>query len=508
MVPPLHADVVARWQDAIGAAHVILDDPARVRAATTTFATDAVVLAILRPADRAQVQICVRIAHEHHVPLHVISGGRNWGYGSRAPARAAAILDLGRLDRIVDFDERLAYVTVEPGVTFGQLASFLRECRARVFASVTGGPAAGSVVANALERGDGSGPRGDRFAHVCGLEVVLPTGECVHTGFARFAGNSSAPISRWGVGASLDGLFSQSGLGIVTRMTVWLTPYPAHFQLAAFTIDDELQLPAIVDALRCLRLSGVATTTVPLWNDIKALALVTRYPWEEAGGVTPLPPQLRATLRQTANLGRWNGTVSLYGASRAHGAALRDVVADALAPTARIEFHEGPEDPLSVEPDVCGPGLGVPHDRNVASMYWRKRCAVGDDPDLDRCGFLWLSHSMPFLGGAASDVSRHVEAELTAAGFEPSLALLGVTERALSLVVSLAYDRDVAGEDERARACHDRLFGQLVDRGYPPFRGGIQSHSLVPAGDVATARFVESLRTTIDPHDVLSLRRS
>lgn len=496
-----------RWRALLGDEHVWTDPVRLAAAATATFATDTRVLAVLRPADRAQVQACVKVAHELRVPLHPISGGRSWGLGSRVPPRDAAILDLGRLDRIVDFDERLAYVTVEPGVTFRQLARFLRACRARVFASVTGGPPEGSVVANALERGDGAGPLGDRFAHVCGLEVVLATGEPVQTGFARLPGTTVAPLARWGTGPALDGLFSQSGWGVVTRMTLWLAPYPAAFQLAAFALDDRARLAALVDALRALRLAGIATAPVPLWNDVKALTTVARYPWDAAGGQTPLSPALREELCARHGIARWTGSISLYGQSDAHAAALRELVEDRLGAVGgvRVEVRAGPEEPLDADEAECGPALGVPHEHNLASAYWRKRgpLPAALDPDRDRCGLLWLVHAAPFDGAHAQDLEELLEAELAAGGFEPSLALLGVTERALQVIAATAYDRDIAGEDARARTCHDRVFRMLCERGYPPLRTGLAGHGLVPRGDEATARLTEALHAVLDPHGIL-----
>lgn len=488
MEMPGFREAIAAWREEIGDAHVIVDDAARARAATTTFATTAGVHAILLPADRAQVQACMRIAHRHGIPVRPTSGGRNLGYGSRAPARDAVLLDLARLDRIADFDERLAYVTVDAGVTFRQLATFLRDARARVFASVTGGPAEGSVVANALERGDGSGPLGDRIAHACAMEVVLATGECIHTGFARFPGAHVAPLASGGLGPALDGLFVQSDLGVVTRMTVWLAPYPAHFTLAGVTVEDDDDLPAVVEALRDLRLAGVTPATTPLWNDVKALSLVTRYPWDE--------PFDRVALRRRHGLGAWNGAIALHATSAAHGAALCDVVREKLGACARLAFREGPADPLDADPDLCGPHLGVPHDRNLASVYWRKRGPVGVDPDADRCGFLWLGHAIPFAGDHARTFAEVVEHGIAAAGFEPGIALLGVTARALSAVGSIAWDRDIEGDDARARGAHDRLVADLVARGYPPFRPGLQT----PAFPDPT---IERLRGVLDPRGIL-----
>ena len=482
------SESITRWRALIGDAHVEAEVPA-----VATFPTTARILGRLRPANTAEVQACVRVAHELRVPLHPVSRGKNWGYGSAVPPRDAYVLDLSRLGRIVDFDERLAYVTVEPGVTFGQLSQYLRGVRARVFASVTGGTAGGSVIANALERGDGAGPLGDRFGHLCGLEVVLADGSLVQTGYARFPRAAVAPLARWGVGPALDGLFSQSALGIVTRATIWLAPYPRAFTMASWTADD---LPGVVTALRELKLHGVTHATVPIWNDIKALSLVMQCP------DPPLTAERRATLRTGAGFGHWNGTVSLYGASRAHADALRDCVREALDPVARVKFRDGPDDPLAASEDDCGPSLGVAHDRTAASTYWRKRTPPPDDldPDRDRCGFIWLSHAAPFDGTHARRVVDLSEAALTDAGFEPNIALLGVTERALSCVIAIAYDRDIGGDDARALACHDALSAQLVAAGYPPFRTGVQTPR--PAGEPRYDTLVDDIARVLDPHGV------
>ena len=64
----------------------------------------------------------MRIANRWKVAVYPISSGRNWGYGSRVPAAdGCVLLDLGRMNQIVDFNEELGYVTVEPGVTQAQL---------------------------------------------------------------------------------------------------------------------------------------------------------------------------------------------------------------------------------------------------------------------------------------------------------------------------------------------------------------------------------------------------
>src|SRR5689334_18010189 len=71
-----------------------------------TYPTGHRIPAIVRPANRAEVQECLRIANRRRCAVYPISSGRNWGYGSRMPSSdGCVLLDLGRMNRIVDFNE-------------------------------------------------------------------------------------------------------------------------------------------------------------------------------------------------------------------------------------------------------------------------------------------------------------------------------------------------------------------------------------------------------------------
>ncbi|RYZ37563.1 MAG: FAD-binding oxidoreductase [Myxococcaceae bacterium] len=290
---------LAAWREALGEAHVLLEPEALEAAQTATFATTQRIPAILRPADTAQIQACLRIAQAHGVPVYPVSAGRNWGYGSRVPpGDGSVLLDLGRMNRIVEHDEQLAYLTVEPGVTFRQAHAWLREKDSSTFITTIGGSPDASLVGNALERGDGRGPHADIFQHVCALEVVLPTGEVVHTGHARFPGAHAAPVFRWGLGPVLDGLFSQSSLGVVTRMTFWLArkqPYLREFFCA---VNDDAHLWSAVDRLQALALDGTLKGSFFFWNDLKAFSVTQQYPYASVGRRHPGAPARRGPGRR------------------------------------------------------------------------------------------------------------------------------------------------------------------------------------------------------------------
>jgi 4-cresol dehydrogenase (hydroxylating) len=514
------------WEALLGAAHVIGDSAALSAASTATFATTSKVQAIIRPGTRAEVQDCVRIANRHRVPVYPISTGMNWGYGSRVPVQDGVLLDLGRLNRILEFDEDLAYVTIEPGVTQRQLYGFLQERQSGLWMDATGASPDCSIIGNTMERGFGHTPMGDHCGNACAFEVVLPNGDCVETGFARFGGVKAGALGRWGVGPSLDGLFSQSNLGIVTRMSVWLMPAPESFQAFFFMCRNENGLGAILDALRPLRLNGTLRSIMHIGNDYKVLTGTGQFPWDDVpAGQSVIDRASMEQLRKKLTIGVWNGSGGLYG-TRAQVRESRVQVKRALSGKVdRLQFVDDRligimrrfakpfqlvtgwdiSRTLKVLEPVYGLMRGVPTDAPMASAYWRKKTAVPAqmDPDRDRCGLLWCSPVFPNTGAHGTEVTALATRILLEHGFEPQMSISLATERSAICVITISYDRDAAGEDERAQACYDALVAALVARGYPPYRLPVSAMALVDdpggSGDV-----LRTLKTALDPHHILA----
>ncbi len=519
------ASALCDWEAALGSAHV-LSDPAVLRGASTaTFRTAPVVQAILRPGTREDVQQCVRIANRFRIPIYPISSGKNWGYGSRVPVQDGVLIDLGRLNRILDFDEELAYVTIEPGVTQRQLYEFLNQRKSRLWMDATGASPECSIIGNTMERGFGHTPMGDHCGNACAFEVVLPTGECIDTGFGRFPGAKAGALGRWGVGPSLDGVFSQSNFGIVTRMSVWLMPAPESFQAFFFQCNDEQGLGPIIDALRPLRLNGTLRSVMHIGNDYKVLAATSQYPWEQTGGRTPLDPSAMVELRRKLTIGSWTGSGGLYG-TQAQVREARSQLRKALAGKVdRLRFVDDRllglmarfTKPFSVLTGwdvnrtvkaiapVYGLLKGVPTESPLASAYWRKRTGVPAqmDPDRDGCGLLWCSPVVPNTGAHATEVTQLARDVLLKHGFEPQISISMATERSLFCVTTISYDRDVAGEDDRAAECYRALIEELLARGYPPYRLNVSSmHYSGPEN--AYAGVLREMKAAFDPNHILA----
>lgn len=213
--------------------------------------------AAVAPDSVEGVQGVLKVANDYRIPLWIISSGKNYGYGGPdARVNGSVILDLKRMNRILEINEDHAYALVEPGVSHYDL---WREIRRRGMKLWTDGPspAYSSVIANTIERGAGYGLLGERINAQCGMEVVLPTGEVVRTGMGAMAKARTWQQYKYGFGPWVDGLFTQSSLGVVTKMGIWLIPEPPAFRSAEVYVSRHEDVIPLIDTIHPLRISNV-----------------------------------------------------------------------------------------------------------------------------------------------------------------------------------------------------------------------------------------------------------
>jgi 4-cresol dehydrogenase (hydroxylating) len=325
----------------------------------------------------------------------------------------------------------------------------------------------------------------------------LPTGHCIRTGFGRFAAASATHAYRWGVGPALDGLFTQSNLGIVTQMTVWLMPQARFFQAFQFTVPTTDRLGPVVDALQSLMMHGVLQdNSLILSNSYKVLMRNRRYPWKMTGGRTPFSIKARTGAEP------WYANGQVYSPSRDRGLADRALIEQALGPhvTQLAFFDQDTHDLLNTAE------IGVPNDSNLKALYWRKRKEAPPDidPHGDLCGVLYLLPVLPLDGDLIVKALQLIEPAILQHGFEPNVNVTCISARAVHVGIVLIYDREVPGEDERAMQCHDHLLEQLVKQGHFPGRLGIQSMDRLPRPEDHSAELIRTLKRALDPNDILA----
>ncbi len=488
---------IKEFENLLSQKHVIVDRQQISPLEQATFTTTHRINAVIFPSDTEEVRQCVQVASKYRLPIYPISCGKNWGNGSKVPTKGGCILmDLGRMNAVVDFDEQLAYITIETGVTQGQIIEFLRQKNSLLAMSVTGSTLDSSVVGNVLERGDSTGSYGERCHYVCGFEVVLATGEVIHTGLKRFSNASCGALHRQGLGPSLDGLFLQSNFGIVTQMTLWLEPKPEHVHHIFLPIDDEKKLGCVTDILHQLFLKGIFQN-LTIWNDYKLFSSMQQYPYEQTQNQTPLPDNIRMELQEQYGIKKWTAFLTLLSFHENQAQAQIELMMQALQPLI--------PDLEILEESGLDNSLGD-NSKNVSLAYWRKKQKPSENLDLDqdRCGLIWCMLLMPFAGKGLAGALLMIEEICREHGFESNIAIIGTQTRTLKVLVAIIYDRDVALEDEKAIACHDDLMEQLRAKGYLPYRLGVQSMWAMDSDVDDYGKVWARLKDVFDPRNILS----
>ena len=174
---------------------------------------------VLFPEHTDEVLEIVRLCAEHRVPLTPRGGGSGLT-GGAIPVAGGVVLSLDRMNRIVEVDQENLCATVEAGVVTKDLDAHL-EPLGLFFPGYPMSEEICNIGGNVAENAGGGRAikYGVTGTHVLGLEVVTATGELLRLGGKRLKDVS---------GYSLIPLFvgSEGTLGIVTRVTLRLSPRP------------------------------------------------------------------------------------------------------------------------------------------------------------------------------------------------------------------------------------------------------------------------------------------
>src|SRR6266487_2565376 len=522
-------EAIAAFRQVVGDEHTVANPEGLERYGWCTIPLRRSIAAVLRPASVEEVQRVVGVATAHGVPLYPISTGQNWGYGSALPAQDHnVVVDLGRMNRIIEVNTELAYAVLEPGVTQHQLYQHLQDHRIPLSLSPTGAGPGRSIVGNTLERGFSIGPNGDHFLAQCGMEVVLATGEVLRTGFGHYPGARATYVYKWGVGPYLDGLFTQSNFGIVTKMGVWLLPAPEHFEACYLRCNSEQQLGPLIDAVRQLLFAGVFRGPINLLHRDRVLIMLDRYPWEEMAGQTPLSDSVARQLAAKRKIGVWSGVGAICGSKAQVRAAKQTIRHTLKGKVDRLTFLSDNRLQLlrrfprafSVLLKLNVPELlktlqssygllkGMPTEMALSLAYWRNRrppsVAAEMNPARDNCGLMWFAPVIPITTQDVFAFRRIVEPILAKHGFEACLTFTALNERCFDCTLPLLYDKDDPNEVRKAQECYLELVESCRQHGYVAYRLGLQSMQAETAQDDVFWGVATKLKSALDPQGILA----
>jgi 4-cresol dehydrogenase (hydroxylating) len=490
---------LAGWRASLGDDRVVTS-PAGLAAYLDPFApgerTAFSASAALLPASLDEIRAVLRIANQYRIPLWTVSTGRNFAYGGAAPRLAGSVvLDLQRMNRIIEVNETLAYALVEPGVSYFDLYAHLREKGYKLWVDP---PAAGwgSVVGNTLERGFGYTDYGDHAATQCGMEVVLANGDVLRTGMGGIDIGTAWQLYQPGYGPSFDSMFMQSNYGIVTKLGVWLMPAPPAYLLGEIQFRHEADLETIVDILRPLRLDGTIGNHAVIEGGLRrAAGLSARAQWYEGKGA--MPESAVAAMLDKLNVGRWNLHYALYGTPELIDERQRIVQrAFARVPQAKLfaARYAGDAQP-------AGGGdrnlAGIPAMTAFRMLDWRGGAGAHVD----------FAPICPATGRDALRQYTMIKTRAAEYGFDYYGGFTAGV-RHLHHIFAAIFDRDDPNQVEQAGALLRSLMSDTRAAGYGQYRAHLAYMDFAAAqysfNDGASLRLSETIKDALDPNGILA----
>jgi len=204
---------------------------------------------VVMPKTTEEVQEIVKLANREKVPI-VPKGAGLALTGLVIPQRGGIVLDMKRMDRILEVNEKAGYVVVEAGTTHGVLKSYLQKHYPHLRHSIPDSPPIATIVANAVIHGQGrlTQQRGFNSDMVSGLEVVLPTGELCRIGSCSV---SSYWFSKGPPLPDLSGLFLGwfGSTGVITKLGMKLYPCKKIRDVMLFLTDKVDLVPEVIRKL-------------------------------------------------------------------------------------------------------------------------------------------------------------------------------------------------------------------------------------------------------------------
>jgi hypothetical protein len=234
-------------------------------------AEEKIASAAIAPQSVEEVQAVMKIANAYRIPIYPVSTGRNLGYGGSAPVLSGSVvLDMKRMNRILEVSEDNAFALVEPGVSYFELYRHIQQRGLKLWIDCPD-PGWGSVIGNALDHGCGYtvNPYRDHFEAHCGMEIVLANGDLVRTGMGALPNSETWQQFRWGYGPWVDGLFGQSNFGVVTKMGIWLYPAPEAYRSGQVMVPRYNDIHELVKVTGRMMYSGILNSSTGLQSPMQ-----------------------------------------------------------------------------------------------------------------------------------------------------------------------------------------------------------------------------------------------
>ena len=243
LMPGAVDGVVAELQRLLGAQNVLTDRTEREFYSQDVYRAGALPAAVIRPASTEELAAALKLIAPSGLPVVPRGGGMSYTDGYLPKHADSIMVDMMRMNRVLEINAEDCYVTVECGITWKDLCDALEPHGVR---TPYYGPLSGlrSTVGGALSQGSiflGSGQYGAAAESVIGLDVLLADGSILKLG--SHANRNGQPFFRQ-VGPDTMAMFlSDTGsLGIKARATFRLIRPQRESRYLSFSFDTAGEL--------------------------------------------------------------------------------------------------------------------------------------------------------------------------------------------------------------------------------------------------------------------------
>ena len=185
---------------------------------------------IVRPGTTEEVSKVMKIANYYKIPVTTWGGGSG-SQGGALPVAGGILLDIKRLDKLIELNTEAGFVTCETGMIFATLEDLVNEKGYSVMhlpSCMTCCTVGGALAHNGI--GILSTKYGKMDDMCLSLEVVLPNGDIINT----------LPVPKHSSGPNLIPFFvgSEGTLGIMTKAKFKIVKQPETRIHHAFLFSD------------------------------------------------------------------------------------------------------------------------------------------------------------------------------------------------------------------------------------------------------------------------------
>lgn len=185
---------------------------------------------VVRPGSAEEVSKVLKIANYYKIPVQTWGGGSG-SQGGALPVAGGILLDVKRMDRLLDINPEVGTITCETGMIFQTLEWYANERGYSVMhipSCLTCCTVGGALAHNGI--GILSTKYGKIDDQCLWVEVVLPNGDIIQT----------LPVPKHSSGPDLLGMFlgSEGTLGVITKAKFKIVKLPETRRHHAFLFKD------------------------------------------------------------------------------------------------------------------------------------------------------------------------------------------------------------------------------------------------------------------------------